>query len=127
MQIVRFAKEKLDWGYKRIAGALSNIDFHICKTTVENILKRHGIEPAPERKRKTNWNQFIKSHFEVMWATDFFTVEILTKFGLITHYVLFFMPRRKRGRNDNACYHITHRCHNNKFLFRYQKYRKQSR
>ena len=33
------------------------------------------------------------------------------------------MPRRKRGWIDNACYHITHRCHNRKFLFRYKKYR----
>ena len=34
------------------------------------------------------------------------------------------MARRKRGWIDNACYHITHRCHNRKFLFRYKKYRK---
>ena len=33
------------------------------------------------------------------------------------------MSRRKRGWIDNACYHITHRCHNREFLFRYKKYR----
>ncbi len=33
------------------------------------------------------------------------------------------MPRRTRGWLDNACYHITHRCHNREFLFRYKKYR----
>jgi len=34
------------------------------------------------------------------------------------------MPRRKRGWVDNACYHITHRCHNREFLFRFKKYRR---
>jgi len=33
------------------------------------------------------------------------------------------MPRRKRGWIDGACYHITHRCYNREFLFRYKKYR----
>lgn len=33
------------------------------------------------------------------------------------------MPRRKRGWLDNACYHITHRCHEREFLFRFDKYR----
>ena len=33
------------------------------------------------------------------------------------------MPRRRRGWIDNACYHITHRCHERKFLFRFSKYR----
>jgi len=33
------------------------------------------------------------------------------------------MGRRKRGWIDGACYHITHRCHNREFLFRYKKYR----
>ena len=33
------------------------------------------------------------------------------------------MPRRRRIFTDGACYHITHRCHGRKFLFRFQKYR----
>lgn len=96
MRIVKLAQENPDWGYDRIVGALDNIKFDISDTKVGNILRKHGIEPAPERKRKTNWNQFIKSHLEVMWATDFFTVEILTPFGLITHYVLFFIQHKTR-------------------------------
>src|SRR5262245_43587494 len=40
------------WGYRRIQGALSNLGHSIAPTTVANILKRHGIEPAPERNRK---------------------------------------------------------------------------
>jgi len=34
------------------------------------------------------------------------------------------MARRKRGWIDNACYHITHRCHNREYFFKYKKYRK---
>lgn len=41
-------------------------------------------------------NEILKSHLDVMWATDFFTVEILTPFGLITHYVLFFIQHKTR-------------------------------
>ena len=48
--IVKFAKENPTWGYDRINGALSNVGYHICDSTIGNILKAHGIEPAPERK-----------------------------------------------------------------------------
>ena len=33
------------------------------------------------------------------------------------------MPRKKRCWEPGACYHITHRCHDRKFLFRFTKYR----
>jgi predicted nucleotidyltransferase len=47
---VEFAKENPTWGYNRISGALSNVGYHITDTTTGNILKAHGIEPAPARK-----------------------------------------------------------------------------
>lgn len=31
------------------------------------------------------------------------------------------MPRRPRFLKDNSCYHITHRCHERKFLFKFAK------
>ena len=46
---VKFAKENPTWGYDRISGALSNIGYHICDSTIGNILKAHGIEPAPNQ------------------------------------------------------------------------------
>jgi putative transposase len=49
-----------------------------------NILKRHGIEPAPEREKRTSWNTFLKRHWHVMAATDFFTVEVWSTRGLAT-------------------------------------------
>jgi transposase InsO family protein len=83
------ARENVSWGYDRIQGALANLGHIIAPNTVKNILKRRGIEPAPEREKHTSWTTFLKAHWEVMAATDFFTVEISTPRGLVTHYVLF--------------------------------------
>ena len=46
--------------------------------------------PAPHRKRTTTWKEFIRSHQTVLAGTDFFTVEVFTRRGLVTFYVLFF-------------------------------------
>jgi putative transposase len=59
--------------------------------TVGTILKRHGIAPAPERKTTTTWTEFIRTHMDVLVATDFFTAEVWTLGGLVTYYVLFFI------------------------------------
>jgi len=53
--VVRMAVENRDWGYRRIQGALSNLGHRVARGTIANILKKHGIEPAPERTRKTTW------------------------------------------------------------------------
>ena len=41
-------------------------------------------EPAPERKRTTTWATFLKSHWDVLGAIDFTTIEVWTKGGLVT-------------------------------------------
>ena len=89
--VVRFAKSYRSWGYDRIAGALANLGHKVSDQTVGNILKRHGIPPAPERERTSTWKEFIRSHMDVLAATDFFTTEVWTKGGLVTYYILFFM------------------------------------
>ena len=61
-------------GYRRILGALGNLGHRIGRGTVANILERNGIEPAPERKRKTTWKEFLTRHWELIVAADFFTV-----------------------------------------------------
>jgi hypothetical protein len=43
--------------------------------TVANVLKRHDIAPAPERRKTTNWREFIRAHLVVLAAVDFFTAE----------------------------------------------------
>jgi len=89
--VVRMARENRSWGYDRIAGAVAHLGYRISDQTVDNILKRHGLPPAPERKKTTTWNEFIRTHMEVLVATDFFTTEVWTLGGLVTYYVLFFL------------------------------------
>jgi transposase InsO family protein len=95
--ILRFAHENPSWGYDRIQGALANVGHHVSDTTVGNILKQHGIEPAPDRKRQTTWKTFIKAHWDVLAAIDFTTVEVWTKGGLVTYYLLFVMELKTRS------------------------------
>ena len=94
--IVRMAKENPSWGYDKIAGALANLGYTVSDQTIGNVLKRHDIPPAPERKRTTTWAQFIRRHMAVLGATDFFSVEVLTLRGLVTYYVLFFIHLESR-------------------------------
>ena len=89
--IVRMASENRDWGYDRIVGALANLGYVISDQTVGNILHRHALPPAPERKRMTTWPAFIRTHLALLAGTDFFTAEVLTLRGLVTYYVLFFI------------------------------------
>src|SRR5438094_8157285 len=89
--VVRMAQENRSWGYDRIVGALANLGYTVSDQTVGNILKRHGIPPAPERKTTTTWKEFIRTHMDVLVATDFFTAEVWTLGGLVTYYVLFFI------------------------------------
>src|SRR6476659_11227254 len=60
--IVRMAQENRSWGYDRIVGALANLGLPVSNQTVGNVLKRHGIAPAPERKTTTTWKEFIRTH-----------------------------------------------------------------
>src|SRR5207245_9302215 len=70
--------------------------YTISDQTVGNILKRPRFPPAPEQKYATTWNEFIRTHMEVLVATDFFTAEVWTWGGLVTYYVLFFIHLSSR-------------------------------
>src|SRR6266850_1472963 len=94
--IIRLASENRDWGYDRIAGALANLGFEISDQTDGNVLRRHGLSPAPDRKRTTTWAAFVRTHVALLAGTDFFTAEVLTRRGLVTYYVLFFIHLESR-------------------------------
>src|SRR5450755_1954236 len=94
--VVRMAEENRSWGYGRIQGALANLGHELARTTIADILQRHGIEPAPERNRKTTWKEFLSRHWELIVAADFFTVEVWTRRGLQRFMVLFFMELSTR-------------------------------
>ena len=86
--VLQLARQNRSWGYRRIAGALSNLDHKVSHQTVANMMKRHDIAPAPERGKTMSWREFIRSHLEVLAAVDSFTVEVWTAGGLTTFYVL---------------------------------------
>ena len=94
--VVQMAVENRTWGYTRIVGALSNLGYNLARGTVANILKRHAIEPAPERGRKTTWKEFLTQHWELIVAADFFTIEVWTAKGLQRFMVLFFIELSTR-------------------------------
>jgi len=95
--ILRMALENRSWGYTRIRGALANLGHQVARGTIANILREHGIEPAPERDRHTRWSTFLKAHWECLTATDFLSVEVYTIKGLVTYYVLFFIDIASRS------------------------------
>ena len=94
--IVRMARENSGWGYDRIVGALGNLGYVVSDQTVGNVLRRHGIAPAPQRSRTMSWKDFLAAHMSVLAGADFFTVEVLKWRGLVTYYVLFFLHLETR-------------------------------
>ncbi len=94
--VVKMAKENGDWGYMRILGALENQGHRVSRGTVANILERHGLEPAPERKHKTTWKEFLERHWASIVAADFFSIEVWTRRGLQRFLVLFVLDLSTR-------------------------------
>jgi transposase InsO family protein len=74
-----------------------NLGHDVAPNTIKAILRRHGIEPSPERRRRVSWNRFLKAHVASIVATDFFTTEVWTARGLVTHYVLFAIDHATRA------------------------------
>jgi hypothetical protein len=64
--------------------------------TIAEILARHGMEPAPERERKTTWKEFLTQHWDLIVSADFFTIEAWTQRGLQRFVILFFMELSTR-------------------------------
>jgi transposase InsO family protein len=96
-QVVAMARDNPSWGYTRLRGALENVGLILGRSTIQRILKAHGIEPAPNRGRTMPWKTFLKAHWGAIAAADFFSVEVLTVGGLVRHLVLFVINLKTRG------------------------------
>lgn len=90
------ARENPGWGYTRIRDALGNLGYELARTTIRSILMAQGIEPAPERSRRTSWKAFLRAHWDAIAACDFFTVEVLTWTGITRFYVMFVIALQTR-------------------------------
>jgi transposase len=86
--VIRMARENRSWGYDRIQGSLKHLGYTISDQTVGNILKRHGIPPAPECQRTVTWGEFVRSHWDVFVATGFFNREVWNWFGQTISFLL---------------------------------------
>src|SRR5450759_5392368 len=61
------------------------------------ISHHEGIEPAPEREKKRTWKQFVKSHWDTLYACDFFSVEALGITGTVRTMVFFVIDLKSRA------------------------------
>jgi transposase InsO family protein len=94
--IVLMARSNPTWGYTRIRGALYNLGHEIGRNTIKRVLLENGINPAPLRSEAMSWETFLKAHWGAIAATDFFSVEVLTRAGLIRYFVLFIIDLKTR-------------------------------
>jgi len=77
-QLLAMARENPTWGYTRLRGRAQEPGFDLGRSTIQRILKEHGIEPAPFRGRTMPWKTFLKAHWGPS-RRDFFSVEVLTR------------------------------------------------
>lgn len=70
------ARDNENWGYRRITGELAGLGITVAPSTVWEILKKHGINPAPRRNGPT-WAVFLRSQAGAIIAADFFNVNLL--------------------------------------------------
>ncbi|WP_316769295.1 integrase, partial [Streptomyces sasae] len=75
--VLRLAHENSSWGYRRIHGELAAPGIKIAASTVWEILREHGIPPAPEHQ-STTWADFLRSQTDALLACDFFEARTLT-------------------------------------------------
>jgi hypothetical protein len=88
--VIQFKEENPRWGYQKITDQVVYLGYTISPSTVKNILIENGFDPEPDLTVKSTWHEFIKSHWNVLAACDFFTVELLIGRKLI-RCTLFFV------------------------------------
>ena len=94
--VIRFKEENPRWGYKKIRDQVVYLGYNICKSSVKNILIEHGYDPEPDLTIRSTWHEFIKSHWDVLAACDFFTIELLIGRKLVRCTVFFVIELASR-------------------------------
>ena len=87
--VARFKEENPRWGYQKVTAQIVYLGYTISKSTVKNILIENGFDPESDLTVKTTWHEFIKSHWDVLTACDFFTIELLTGRRLVRGTLFF--------------------------------------
>jgi hypothetical protein len=94
--VIRFKKENPRWGYQKITDQIEYLGFQISKTSVKNILIENGYDPEPDLTVRSTWHEFIRSHWDVLTACDFFTIELLVGTKLVRCTVFFVIELASR-------------------------------
>ena len=76
---------------------VESLESRVSASTINRILREHGIEPCPDRPERTTWNEFIKRHWDSLAAIDFFTKEVWTPRGLVKYMVLVVIDYKTRS------------------------------
>jgi hypothetical protein len=74
--VLRLARENPEWGYRSIHRELAGLGVNVAASTVWEILKASGIDPAPRRAGPA-WSPFLRSQAGAILARDFFTIDLL--------------------------------------------------
>jgi transposase len=93
--VLRLARENPSWGYRRLHGELLVLGVQVAASTVGEILKEAGIDPAPERA-VTTWAGFLRSQADALLACDFFETVTLSGARLYVFAVIGHTSRRIR-------------------------------
>ena len=94
--VLELARDNPSWGYTKIRDVLRALRVELGRTTIAEILGQAGLEPAPEREKQRTWKQFLQSHWNTLYACDFFSVETLGLLGPVRHMVFFVMELQTR-------------------------------
>ncbi len=87
--VIRFKEENHRWGYQKITDQIVYLGYEISKSSVKNILIENGYDPEPDLTVRSTWHDFIRSHWDVLAACDFFTIELLVGTKLVRCTVFF--------------------------------------
>ena len=94
--VIRFKEENPRWGYKKITDQIVYLGYEISKSSVKNILIENGYDPEPDLTVRSTWHEFIKSHWDVMTACDFFTIELMVGRRLVRCTIFFVIELSSR-------------------------------
>ena len=101
--VLEMARDNPGWGYRRIHGELTGLGYKLAPSTVWQILRDAGIDPAPRRSGQT-WRAFLQAQAKTILAADFFHVDTVLLRRL---YVLFFIEHGTCTASKLIAWHLT--------------------